>query len=144
MKVWLNEPLTELAFLVDLLLSHKLPKTAKDAVASRIRLLSMDTPNRSAPVEAVKATTVQSQPTPGVSISYQAPSTQRLLLAHPDLMPKGPSNIKDILDQLPVQEPKPVEVIAQNPATALALVERQKKIDAAIAGGPFGIKKRGR
>ncbi len=105
---------TELGFLLDLLLNHKLPKPTKDLVAGRIR-----------EVETMLSTTQVRIPagsgiTPAM-ISNQAPSTQAIMARNPDLIPPPPV---------------PIEAVAQTQATAAALAARQQSIAQAMSGKP--------
>ncbi len=107
--------MTELSFLLDLLLEHKLPKAAKDAVRARIKFVEgcvrIDQPR------PVIAPAMAANPI----VAQQAPSMQALMAKHPDLIPAA-------------AEPAPVAVIAQTPAAAAALASRQEAIAAAQAG----------
>lgn len=92
--------MTELSYLIDLLLNHKLSKATKDSVANRIKEIQ----------EIYKPHPVAKPLAPGGV--QQAPSTQAFLDRNPDL----------------IQPSQPVEVIAQTPATAAALEHRAKSI----------------
>jgi hypothetical protein len=105
--------MTELAFLVELLLGHKLPKTARDVISARLRELAAMTPM---PMQVPRPASVN--PT-GVQ---QAASTLANLAKHGDLMP------------IAVPPPEPVVAVAQTPATAAALASRNQAISEAISG----------
>jgi len=98
---------TELSFLIDLLLNHKLPKSVRDLLSTRIK-----------DVEANLNIAPRMQRPQGPA---QAASTVALLEKH------GP---------LPVIEmpPVPVENIAQTPETASAMISRNQAINDAISG----------
>jgi hypothetical protein len=67
--------MTELSYLIDLLLNHKLPKATKDSVAKRIQEIQ----------EVYKPHQVARPLSPGGV--QQAPSTQAILDRNPDLIP---------------------------------------------------------
>lgn len=111
--------MTELTFLIELLLNHDLPKVTKDLVASRIKEVEAYlTADRElvprAPMRAV---------TNGV---IQAPSTLAAMAKHGDAVTAPPV-------MPPVEA---VTQIAQTPATAAALGQRNAMINAAMAGSP--------
>ena len=106
---------TELSFLLDLLLNHPLQKGTKRAITARITEVEQSLPwstqvSLSSPVSPPVITTP--------SIALQAPSTQAILLANPDLIPKA-------------TQP---EIIAKTPEAIKALESRQAAINAAITG----------
>ncbi len=96
--------MTELSFLIELLLNHKLPKATKDAIAARIK-----------EVEAVPRSYGQMNPPPS-TISTQ-PSSRDVAQRHPDLVP--------------VTAP---EVIGQTPAAMAAMASRSQAIAESMAG----------
>lgn len=101
--------MTELTFLIDLLLNHKLPKATKDAVAARV----ID-------VEKLLATippTYPNRPMPNVN-SNQAPSMQAIMARNPDLAIAS----------------EPVAVIAQTPQAVAAMNSRAAAIGESMAG----------
>jgi len=113
--------MTELSFLIELLLNHDLPKATKDLLASRIK--------------EVEGNLVAKQPQPlpayipPAHLQNQAPSTMAAMAKHAD-----PS----IVVPTPIVPVEPVAHIAQTPATAAALNARADLINAAIAGkGPM-------
>lgn len=109
--------MTELSFLIELLLKHKLPAATKDAIAARIKDVESSVVSYSnfgnRPISNPASVA-------GASIggSNQSPSTIALLAKHPDLVAQMN------------HEPKPVEVIAQTPA-AMASVDTRAQ---AMAG----------
>lgn len=101
---------SELSFLIELLLKHKLPPATKDLIAGRIK-----------DVEAAYQQPVTYTPKgPSnhvVSGVQQAPSTLAIMARNPDLV-------------------QPVAIVAQTPAAAAALADRQNAIAAAMSGKP--------
>lgn len=103
--------MTELSFLLDLLLNHKLPKVTRDAVAARIKeveaiFISPGYIPNFAPIRSTG--------------SNQAPSMQAIMARNPDLM-VAPA-------------PEKVEIVAQTPAAVAALNSRQQAIAESMAG----------
>ncbi len=120
--------MTELSFLIDLLLNHKLPKATKDALAERIKGLS--TTNVVVPVGAKISPAM---------LSNQVPSMQRIMERNPDLLPQqftGPPHDQEQRDLEALQQraPQPVAVIAQTPAAVAAINSRQQAISESMAG----------
>lgn len=105
--------MTELSFLLDLLLNHKLPKATRNIIASRIREVEE---SRSAAKPSTIAAFERSL------ISGQAPSTIAAFEKHGI--------------QLPTQAERTIKVenIAQTPATASAMASRQQAIAESLAG----------
>ncbi len=109
--------MTEISFLIELLLNHKLSKATKDLIAARIKELS----DKSSPA-AIRTISPVQQLTGGVP---QAPSTLAAMARHGELPPVN----------IPVQEaPDPVAVVAHTPAAQAAMQSRQEAINRAIAG----------
>ena len=107
---------SELSFLLDLLLNHRMPLVTKELVAARIKLVE----------EAMSTGTVMHKyakpiaiPQPGI---VQAPSTQAILDRNPDLAAAIPP------------PPVPIAMVAQTPATTAALNARQQAISEAMSG----------
>lgn len=97
--------MTELSFLIDLLLNDELPRPIKELVAKRIK--------------EVEETFAAKPPQPTHAIRStlpQAPSTLANLAKHPEPMAV------------------PIEQIAQTPAAAQALASREAAINASIEG----------
>lgn len=111
--------MTELAFLLDLLLTHKLPMATKLVVSERIKeveqRLSLPLPSR------VAAPALPQNIPP--HLAGQAPSTIAKMMQHPDLAAS-----------LAIPDPPPVAVIAQTPAAMAALNSRAEAIAAAQTG----------
>lgn len=111
---------SELGFLIDLMLNHKLPITTKRLVAERIKyveeLLSTRGPGAVSPA-----------PRPNnIGVSVQAASTQALIAKHADLNPGLPIAIAPPVEQ--------VAQVAQTQAAATAMASRQAAINASISG----------
>lgn len=110
--------MTELTFLLDLLLNHKLPMATKVAVTERVRevearltagsITQMVVPRGSGIVPA--------------HLSNQAPSTIAAMMKHPDLAV--------------ALEPTQPAVVAHTPAAQAAISARQESINLAISGKP--------
>lgn len=98
--------MTEISFLIDLFLNHKLPKAVKVLIAERIKGLSTT-------VMVVPTVPKPLHPFPGAP---QAASTMALLEKHPDLIPPA------------------VAVIAQTAAASEAMNSRESAIANAISG----------
>ena len=100
--------MSELSFLLELLLTHKLAKGTKEAITNRIKEVETKY------VQSVPGIPVY-QPRPPKTA--QSPSTQR------------------ILDEMAQEtQPVPPEQIAQSPAAAMALAARQEAINIALSG----------
>ncbi len=136
--------MTELTFLVDLLLNHKLPKMTRDAVAVRIKEVEANIgfalPQRMAPAPAM----ARPQNLPP-HIASQSPSMQAIMLRNPDLVPGpgGAGMIEKFSGDpppptyiVPAPEPAPVAVIAQTPAAVNAMNERAATIRQGMSGKP--------
>ena len=107
---------SEISFLIDLILSFKLPKVVSEAVRDRIR-----------EIETNIGTTIVSTP--------QQPRFVRAnLLQAPSILAKYPEMANGPIPNFPDPEPVPVEQIAQTPATAQALADRQALINASMSG----------
>lgn len=98
--------MTELSFLIELLLNHKLPKATKDLIAERVKEVEG---NRTAPPRPIIPPITGGVP--------QAASTIAAFAR----------------EGLPL-EPAPVTQIAQTPAAAAALVSRESAIADAMKG----------
>ena len=132
--------MTELTFLVDLLLNHKLPKPTRDAVAVRIKEVEMGLPKQYGqynPPPAPQAAMARQQNLPP-HIANQSPSMQAIMLRNPDLVPAGvPSGAAiEALAIAPPPEPAPVAIIAQTPAAVNAMNERAATIRQGMSGKP--------
>ncbi len=126
--------MTELTFLLELLLEHKLPKKTKDVVAARIRVVEEDLSNKLQTFPTVNRPAappvpITPFPTSIVHGAQQAPSTMALLA-------KDASSPPGLPQPLPPQAELPPAVanIAQTSATAIALAQRQEAIRIATSG----------
>lgn len=118
--------MTELSFLIELLLNHDLPKATKDLIASRIKEVEqMLTITR-----MVLPATAQIQTLPPKL--QQAPSTLAAMARHGDI-PNFPGAATFVTPPIEAA-PMPVEVIAQTPQTAAAMNSRNQAIAESIAG----------
>ena len=118
--------MTELSFLLELLLNHKLAKTTKEAVIERIKAIEAQSFSRPAVVTSGYA--VQSSVRPPKTA--QSPSTQRIL----DQMAAEGSVVPEAV---PAHQVDPVSIpsqIAQTPAAAAALAARNEAIRIAVSG----------
>ena len=106
--------MTELTFLLELLLNHKLPKVTKDLIAGRIK-------------------DVEGQFRLDVMVS-RLPAAQQSMFADPNVKPTQAASTMAILARNPDLAPVPVAVIAQTPATTKALQDRQESIALAMSG----------
>lgn len=116
--------ISELSFLIELLLNHDLPKATKDLIASRIKEVEQNinfkgAPN-SSPLSQITYPGLRHDP------ARQAPSTLAAMARHGDIPPPALAPT--------LTPPEPVAVIAQTPATAAAMQARQESISAALSG----------
>jgi hypothetical protein len=111
--------MSELSFLIELLLNHDLQKVTKDLVASRIKEVEAAITSKPQPFYPTTFTAAT------IPMPQQAPSTLALMAKHGDLPPVP----------TPVMPPiEPVAQIAQTAATAAAMNSRHAAIAASIAG----------
>ncbi len=134
--------MTELSFLVDLLLNHKLPKVTRDAVAARIKEVEAGLGTHQQVRSAGQVTnTVDLR---GVQIPPhlvgQPASTIAAMMRHeqggaaPAVPVKMELNGQDI--SAPPTAPTPVAHVAQTGAASAALAKRQQSINVQISGKP--------
>lgn len=134
--------MTELSFLVDLLLNHKLPKPTRDAVAARIKEVE-DRYNPEGKFNQSWTTTSQLQgagtsfpgmvdPIKGPSASQPWASTRAAMAKHESKIDAAAYEVVDAAKMM--QEPKTVAIIAQTPATAVAMQSRNQAIAESIVG----------
>lgn len=109
--------MTELTFLVDLLLNHNLAKETKDVIASRIKDVE-----QAIQTQSMQVTWNRPQPVAVPQGPQQSASTLALMAKHGDLPP--------VPMAVPTSAPEPVAVVAHTPATAAAMNAR-----AAALGG---------
>lgn len=113
--------MTELTFLLDLLLNHKLPMATKVAVTERIKEVEARlTVGNMGPIGVARTNAPVTLPS---HLANQAPSTIAALARHPDLMAA-------------LEAPTPVATIAQTPAAQAAIAHRQEMINQAVSGKP--------
>lgn len=115
--------MSELSFLLELLLDHELPKPTKDRLAARIREVEARLPFSITPGLA------KFQESANQLVSkqlQQAPSTLALMAKHGDIEVTPPPEMPPV--------PEPVTHIAQTPATAAAMNSRNEAIAQSIAG----------
>ncbi len=116
---------TELSFLLDLLLDHKLPKPTRALIMQRAREVEED-------MRGVFGTSgLRSPPIPQVqaALSNQAPSMQAIMARNQDLIARSPT-----IGMAANQPSIPVEQIAQTPATQAAMASRQSAIAESLSG----------
>ncbi len=120
--------MTELAFLLDLLLNHKLPLATKKAISERCK----EVEQRLTPNNFVGGTVTYTPPPKNnlpPHLANQSPSTIAKLMQHPDLVAQmSQAHVQ------PVVEPQQPAVIAQTPAAQAAINARQESINLAISG----------
>ena len=102
---------TELSFLIELLLHHKLEGKSKDLIQQRIQ--DVEARLSSLKFHEMKHSSAVASQNP--VIAMQAPSTQRIMERNPDLI------------QAPTA-PVPVDEIAQTPVAMAALQSRQEAL----------------
>jgi hypothetical protein len=116
---------TELSFLIDLLLNHKLMKSTKDAIAERIKNLSSPAGNYNVPgIPQIAAIDPSGIP--------QAASTLAAMARHQARDPELLAGTKYGVNRDP--SPVPLESIAQTPAAVQAVNNRQSAINEALSG----------
>lgn len=115
--------MTELSFLIELLLNHDVPKVTKDLIAGRIK--EVESKLQYVPSNAPGAVNYMNiRPATG----QQAASTLALMAKHGDLDP-------NVIVPVPAMPPvEPVVQIAQTPAAAVAMNSRNIAISESIAG----------
>lgn len=121
--------MTELGFLVDLLVNHKLAKLTKDAVVSRIKEVECRTSSSSQSVAYLSQRSSLPAPSSLPShIASQSPSTQIAMMRQ----------MGDGVDLPPPETPpQPVAVVAQTPAAVAAVNAREQSIRQAMSGKPM-------
>jgi hypothetical protein len=134
--------MTELGFLLTLLIDHKLPKVTREAVASRLKEVEGKLAHQVQPQAAPYR--VQAAPTPPAQIPAhlvgQSASTIAAMMRHeaagnPAIQPAPLVVENEAIPVVPAaMQPA---VIAQTPAAQAAMNERNQVIAAATLGGPF-------
>ena len=137
--------MTELSFLVDLLLNHKLAKATREAVAARIKEVETRMASQQqmpAPAQVRNTFEVRGIQAPAVPAHLQGQSASTIAA-----MMRQEANGTPVAPLVPMPEPivdpatppmaaVPVTIIAQTPATAAALADRQNAIAQQISGKP--------
>lgn len=116
--------MTELSFLLELLLNHKLPKVTREAVTARVKEVEQGLTHPYSQQARAVPTLPQAVPP---HLAGQAPSTIAALMRH-----EGEG--KPPIVPIPVEAPPPV--IAVTPAAQAALAERNALINQAVSGKP--------
>lgn len=119
--------MSELSFLIELLLNHDLKKETKDALAIRIKEVE-------GALQPVRIPYMQQASYPGmvnpvIGPTAQAPSTLALMAKHGDLPPMIPA------PQMP-PIPQPA-MIAQTPGAVAAMNARNEALAGSLGSGPF-------
>lgn len=110
--------MTELSFLIDLLLNHRLQKGTKEVIQQRIKDVEA---GMAMPMQVPRAVAMPAHLSP--AIAMQSPSTQALMAKHAAMGEPPPAPVK-------------VEQIAQTPAAQAALASRQQAIAIGLSGKP--------
>ncbi len=131
--------MTELSFLLELLLNHKLPKVTKEAVTARVKLVE-------AQLHTSGPGRLASPPAAGSPAGFipphlvgQSASTIAAMMRHEAAgMPAVAMSAGSVetVSPIAVAPVSPVAVVAQTPATAAALADRQAAISSAVSGKP--------
>lgn len=105
---------SEISFLIELLLKHRMPLVTKEIIATRIKEVEARVPF-----------------VPAQGIVNTVPKMEKIYAGPPQA-----ASMQAIMDRNPdlVVVPKPVEVVAQTPATIAALNSREQAIAASMAG----------
>jgi hypothetical protein len=115
--------MTELGFLIDLLLNHKLPKVTRDAVAMRLKDVETAlSANARMPVLAAPKPQIQVP----AHLQGQAPSTIAAMMKHEA---QGA-----VIDPPTSPSTEPVAIVAQTPAAQAAIAQRNQVIAQAVSG----------
>lgn len=126
--------MTELSFLLDLLLNHKLSKPTRDAIVMRLKDVELAIYSRpSVPYsgQAITASSVIGPPQAASTLAAMARHAQVSVVtpdgsvtsANPALITPGPISA-------------PVAIVAQTPAAVAAINARQESINLALSGKP--------
>ncbi len=125
---------SELGFLLDLLLNHKLPMATRVAITERIKEVEqrLNQGPQIVPRGTAAPIQVPQQNIPPHLVG-QSPSTIAAMMRN-GFVPEGPTIA--IAPSGPAVEPTQPAVIAQTPAAVAALNDRQQAINQAISGKP--------
>ncbi len=118
--------MTELSFLIDLLLDHELQPMTKKAVADRIKVVEEGL--TAVPYRATINTPLGTIPGSGLPphLAKQAPSTLALMAKHGDILAVATPEMP------PIEQP--VTQVAQTPAAQAAMNSRNAAISQSISG----------
>ena len=128
--------MTELSFLVDLLLNHRLPKPTREAVAARIKEVEKGMGNPLTGITATPAFQARPIVAPAAIPAHMVGQPASTVAA---MMRQEAAGAPQAIQSNHVSEippPAPVAVIAQTPQTAAALADRNAAIAQAISGKP--------
>lgn len=119
--------MSELSFLIELLLEHNLPAETKKALAARIKDVEggLQRPQQPQHVTVSNWSAISSP----ITAPQQAASTLAAMARHGTLNPEAPT-----VSIIPQPPPEPVAVIAQTPAAAAAMASRNQAINESLAG----------
>lgn len=132
--------MTELTFLVDLLLNHKLPKPTQQAVANRIKEVEEGFARVPSNSPRFAVTPMAAPAAIPSHLVGQSPSTIAAMMrqeaggAGTQPIPSNP--VTEQSNPPPLQNPVPVTIIAQTPMAAAAMADRQAAIIQAVSGKP--------
>lgn len=118
--------MTELSFLIELLLEHELKADTKKAIAARIKDVESDISQNMIHKQPSVSPVIQYPKGQTNNVGTQAPSTLALMAKHGDIEPAPVMP--------PIPEPMPVTQVAHTPAAAAAMNSRNAAISASIAG----------
>lgn len=141
----LAQTMTELTFLVDLLLNHKLPKPTRQAVANRIKEVEESFARVPSNSPRFSVTPMAAPVAIPSHLVGQSPSTIAAMMRQEQAggLVSTPLPHVDMGDAIPAHPtigqappPQPVTVIAQTPMAAAAMAERHAAIIQGISGKP--------
>lgn len=121
--------MTELSFLVELLLNHKIQKNTKDLIAARIKEVEQEMSVRPPLSQMQMAQNRALLSTIPPAMANQSPSTIAAMMRHNGVQAADP-----MPEMPPIPEPQPVAIIAQTPAAVAAMNSRAQAIAASING----------
>lgn len=125
---------SELSFLIDLLLNHKLSPKTKEHIATRIKEVELAMSTTQVFHTQQKSPVCGTVPNSGtVHGAQQAPSMLAIMAKHGMVG----STIETPIAQIAQLEPEPVAIIAQTPAAAAAMNARNQSIASQISGKPM-------
>lgn len=126
--------MTELSFLLDLLLNHKLSKPTRDAIVMRLKDVEVVLSSR--PMAQAYGATIAPQVVGGPP---QAASTLAAMARHAQVSvvtPDGSVTSANPALITPGPISAPVAIVAQTPAAVAAINARQESINLALSGKP--------